>query len=352
VDAGGADRGAGEVAAGAVMAAEHGVRVLLFGPAAEIGAVGAGVHVVDAPVSVAKSRDPARAVRANPDASIVQAARAVAAGEAHALVSAGATGVALAACLFEVKRASGIYRPALALPLPTPARSLPVTLLDVGASAEARPEHLVQFAFMGAAFARAVLEVPRPRVALLSNGEEPERGNTSVVQAHETLARLGALDAASSDRADCLFEFAGNIEGDQVPEGAVDVVVSDGFTGNVALKLIEGVSGTMLAAIRAAALASPRSRLGGALMRPALRAFWEAIDPERQGGAYLLGLRSLGVIAHGRFTRAGFAQAILRAQRGAEDDVVARTHAALQAADALRAAPSRNRVSVRTGGGD
>jgi phosphate acyltransferase len=341
VDAAGADRGAAEVAAGARLAAEHGVRVLLFGPAAEIGAPGEGVEVIDAPISIAKSRDPARAVRATPDASIVKAARAVAAGQAQALVCAGGTGAALAAGLFNIKRASGIYRPALALPLPTPARSLPVTLLDVGANAEARPEHLVQFAFMGAAFAQAVLGVPRPRVALLSSGAEAERGSAGVVRAHEELARIAAFDAARADGPRALFEFTGNIEGNEVPTGAADVVVSDGFTGNVALKLIEGVSGTLLAAIREAALSSLRSRLGGALMRPTLRAFRDVIDPEQQGGAYLLGLRSPGVIPHGRFTRAGFAQAILRAQRAAEDDVVARTHAALAAADALRAAGVR-----------
>jgi glycerol-3-phosphate acyltransferase PlsX len=334
------------------MAAERGVRVLLFGPAAEIGAVGEGVDVIDAPVSIAKSRDPARAVRANPEASIVKAARAVAAGEAQALVCAGGTGAALAACLFNIKRATGIYRPALALPLPTPARSLPVTLLDVGANSEARPEHLVQFAFMGAAFAQAVLGIRHPRVALLSSGEEAQRGSASVVRAHAELARLAALDATRPDRSHTLFEFAGNIEGNEVPAGAVDVVVSDGFTGNVALKLIEGVSGTLLAAVRDAALSSLRSRFGGALMRPTLRAFRDAIDPEQEGGAYLLGLRSPGVIPHGRFTRAGFAHAILRAQRAVEDDMVARTHAALAAADALRAAPERTRIAVGAGGED
>jgi glycerol-3-phosphate acyltransferase PlsX len=323
------------------------VRVLLFGPAAEIGAGVAGVHVVDAPVSIAKSRDPVRTVRTSADASIVQAAQAVAAGEAQALVCAGGTGAALAAGLFNIKRARGIHRPALALPLPTPARALPVTLLDVGANAEARPEHLVQFAFMGAAFAQAVLGIARPRVALLSNGEEERRGTDTVVSAHEQLTRIAAKQGAGGAADTPTFDFVGNIEGGAVPAGVADVVVSDGFTGNIALKLIEGVSGTVLAAIREVALASPRARIGGALMRPALGRFRAAIDPEAQGGAYLLGLRRLGVIPHGRFTRRGFAEAIVRAHRGIEDDVVGRTQAALEAAGALRAAGAQAPLEAR-----
>jgi len=299
-----------------------------------------GVEVVDAPLSIAKEPDPVRAVRTHKEASIVQAARAVAAGEAQALVCAGGTGAALAAGLFNIKRARGIHRPALALPLPTPAREQPVTLLDVGANSEARPEHLVQFAFMGAAFAQAVLGIESPRVALLSNGGEAERGSARVVRAHEELSQLAATPARGDRRSVGLLEFAGNIEGAEVPGGTVDVVVSDGFTGNIALKLTEGVSATVLGAIRDIALSSWRSRLGGLLLRPALREFRATIDPEAQGGAYLLGLRRLGVVPHGRFTRRGFAEAILRAQRGVEDDVVARTHAALEAAGVLRVAPA------------
>jgi glycerol-3-phosphate acyltransferase PlsX len=348
VDANGADLGPREVAAGAAMAAADGVRVLVFGPAEEIGDTAGAAEVIDAPVSIAKSADPARTVRSTPEASIVQAARAVAAGEAGALVSAGGTGAALAASLFNIKRARGIYRPALALPLPTPARARPVTLLDVGANTEVRPEHLVQFAFMGAAFAQAMLGIPRPRVALLSNGEEAQRGSETVLEAHRELARLTG-GSGRKDSAAALLEFIGNIEGGQVPTGAADVVVTDGFTGNIALKLIEGVSGTVLRAIRDAALSSPRSRVGGALMRPALGSFRAAIDPEAQGGAYLLGLRRLGVIPHGRFTHRGFAQAILRANWGAADDLVERTHRTLHAAGALKVSPVPERPGAAAG---
>ena len=157
VDVNGADKGPAEVARGAARAAASGVRVVLFGPAAEIGAVPEGVSVVDAPLSIAKAPDPARAVRANPSSSIVQAVRAVAAGEADALVSGGSTGAALAASLFTFKRAPGVHRPALALLMPIP--GAPFLLLDAGANVEVRPEHLAQFAHMGAAYMEAVLGV-------------------------------------------------------------------------------------------------------------------------------------------------------------------------------------------------
>src|SRR5437763_15783310 len=186
VDAGGADLGPREVAAGAAQAAAHGIGVLLFGAASEIGPVAAGVEVVDAPVSIAKAHDPAFAVRSTPEASIVQATRAVAEGRAQALVSGGSTGAALAAGLFNIRRDRGIYRPALALPLPIPS-ARPVLLLDVGANVACRPEHLVQFAHMGSAFCQAVLGFHKPRVALRSNGEEPGKGTPDRNAGHDLL---------------------------------------------------------------------------------------------------------------------------------------------------------------------
>ena len=334
VDCNGADLGPAEVAAGAVLAATEGVRTILFGSSSELalaaGSIGEGmIEVVDAPLSIAKSPDPASAVRANPDASIVQAARVVAEDRAQALVCAGATGAALAAGLFNIKRARGIHRPALALVLPVPGR--PVTLLDVGANAQARPEHLEQFAFMGVALAQTLLGVERPRVGLLSNGEEAERGSPLVVETH---IRLRArVDAGASG-----FELLGNVEGGDLVSGVADVIVTDGLTGNVALKTMEGVSQTLLRAIREAATSSTRAKLGGLLLTPALRGLREEIDPEGQGGAYLLGLRRLGVVPHGGFQRRGFARAIVRAHRGASDDLSGRTHAALDHAGALRRA--------------
>jgi glycerol-3-phosphate acyltransferase PlsX len=330
VDANGADLGALEVAAGAAAAAERGTRVLLFGPAAEIGSVPSGVEVVDAPVSIAKAADPALAVRSTPDASIVRAVKAVAAGEADALVSGGSTGAAIAAGVFNIKRAPGIYRPALARPMPIP--GAPILLLDVGANLSARPEHLVQFAVMGAAMSRAVLGVARPRVALLSNGEEASKGTEEVVAAHEQLA---ARTPTVGD-----LEFVGNVEGTQVTTGAADVIVTDGFTGNIALKLLEGTSGTILGAVREAATSTPRAKLGGMLLRPALRRFRDEIDPEGAGGAYMLGLRRVGIVAHGRFTRRGFSQAIGVAERAVRERAVERTHELLESVGALRSAPA------------
>jgi phosphate acyltransferase len=336
VDANGADLGVSEVAAGAAIAAEQGVRVVLFGPAGELGDAPDGVEIIDAPVSIAKAPDPVRASRSTPDASIVQAVRAVAEGRADAFVSGGSTGPALAAGLFNIKRAPGIHRPALAITVPVPDE--PVTIVDVGANTEVRPEHLVQFGFMGAALAQTVLGVERPRVGLLSNGEEPTKGTPIVVEAHAAL-RDRLAEGGS-------FDFVGNVEGNEVTEGKADVVVTDGFTGNVALKLMEGVSERTLRAIRDVAMSSRRAKAGGLLLRPALLEFREVIDPESAGGAYLLGLRKLGVVPHGRFTRYGISQAILLAARGVRGDIVERTHAALQAAHALRESPLSESTST------
>jgi glycerol-3-phosphate acyltransferase PlsX len=323
VDANGADRGPAEVARGAALAAAAGTRVVLFGPAAELGEPSERVEIVDAPVSIAKDPDPARAVRRAPDASIVRATEAVAAGRADALVSGGSTGAALAAALFRFKRAPGVHRPALAIVVPVPGK--PFLLLDAGANVEVRPEHLVQFAHMGAAFMEVVLGVDRPRVALLSNGEEASKGPEVVVAAHAALrGRPGELN------------FAGNVEGFAIGTGVADVIVADGFAGNVALKVMEGTSAALLGAIRGAAMSTARSRLGGLLLRPALRGLRDEIDPEEQGGAVLLGLRRLGVVPHGSFGARGFARAIEVAARGVRLDVAGRTHDRLAAAGALR----------------
>jgi glycerol-3-phosphate acyltransferase PlsX len=323
VDANGADKGPAEVARGAALAAAAGTRVLLFGPVESLGSVPEGVEVVDAPVSIAKEPDPARAVRRTPDASIVRAVDAVADGRADALVSGGSTGAALAAALFRFKRAPGVHRPALALVVPVP--KTPFLLLDAGANVEVRPEHLVQFAHMGAAFMEVVMGVARPRVALLSNGEEASKGPEVVVAAHEALrANPGELN------------FVGNVEGFAVGTGAADVIVADGYAGNVALKVMEGTSAALLGAVRGAATSSTRAKLGGLLLRPALRGLRDEIDPEEAGGAVLLGLRRMGVVPHGSFGARGFARAIEVAARGVRLDVAGRTHDRLEGAGALR----------------
>jgi glycerol-3-phosphate acyltransferase PlsX len=319
-----------EVARGAARAAAGGIRVILFGPAAAIGAVADGVEVVDAPVSIAKDPDPARAVRSNPSSSIVQAVRAVAGGDADALVSGGSTGAALAASLFTFKRARGVHRPALALIVPVP--GAPFLLLDAGANVEVRPEHLVQFAHMGAAFMEAVMGISSPRVALLSNGTEASKGPETVLAAHGALAGMPG--------------FIGNVEGFAIGTGVADVIVADGFTGNVALKVMEGTSAALLGAVRGAAMTSLRSKLGGLLLRPALRGLRSEIDPEEQGGAVLLGLRKLVVVPHGSFGERGFARAIEVAARGVREDVAGRTHERLAAAGALRRAEGASEAAA------
>ena len=189
-------------------------------------------------------------------------------------------------------------------------------LLDAGANADARPEHLLQFGHMGAIFAREILGLDAPDVRLLSIGEEPEKGNQLTLDAH-------ALLAATELR------FGGNVESRDLLAGAAEVVVCDGFTGNIALKLLEGTIRTVLDSLRAEISATPRGKLGGLLIRPAARRLRERLDPDTYGGAYLLGLRGLSVIAHGNSSSAAIANAIRLAARGVEHDVVGRLAARL-----------------------
>ena len=250
------------------------------------------------------------AVRAKPDSSLVRAARAVADGEADAVVSAGNTGAMLAASLLHIRRLPGVYRPAIAIVIPTKVgRSV---LIDAGANADGRPEHLLQFAHMGAVFAEEILEIRDPEVRLLSIGEEPEKGNQLTLEAHELLRGADHL------------RFGGNTEGRTLLEGDADVIVTDGFTGNVALKTLEGTVKSLLDALRSELESSTRGKLGGALIRPAARGLRARLDPETYGGGYLLGLNGLVVIAHGSSSRVAIANAIRLAARGVEHRVVER----------------------------
>jgi glycerol-3-phosphate acyltransferase PlsX len=322
VDANGADAGPAAVAEGARLSGE---RVLLFGPASELGDVGPLIQVVDAPIGIGGDEEPVRAVRSKPEASIVQASRAVADGEAEALVSAGSTGPTLAAATLAVKRIRGVHRPALAALLPVPGGS--VLLLDAGANVEVRPEHLVQFAYMGSAFMEHVCGVERPRVGLLSVGREPGKGTPDVIEAR------GRLESGP-------LNFLGNVEGFDLPDTTVDVVVTDGFTGNVALKAMEGTSRVVRDAIRDAVRSGPISTVGGLLIRGSVARLRERLDPERVGGAILLGLRRPVVVGHGSFGPEGIASAIRMARRAVDEQMVERTAAALDAGGAMRSAPA------------
>jgi glycerol-3-phosphate acyltransferase PlsX len=306
VDAMGGDSAPDEIVAGAHAAATDGVEVVLFGaPGIDTG----GLELVETSQVIEMHEKPAEAVRAKPDSSLVAAHVAVAEGRAGAVLSAGNTGAMLAAGLLHLRRVPGVQRPAIAVPIPT--EKGPSVLLDSGANADARAEHLLQFAHMGTIFAAEILEIERPEVRLLSIGEEPEKGNQLTLEAHALLA-TSELD------------FAGNTESRDLLAGAADVIVCDGFTGNIALKLLEGTIKTVLDALRAEIEATPRGKLGGLLIRPAARRLRHRLDPDTYGGAYLLGLRGLSVIAHGNSSRTAIANAIRLAARGVEHDVVGR----------------------------
>jgi len=311
VDAMGGDRAPDEIVAGALDAERQGATPILVGPA---GLDTGGLELIEASETIAMDEKPADAVRGKPDSSLVVACLAVSEGRAEAVVSAGNTGAMLAAGLLHLRRLPGVMRPAIAVPIPT--QNGPSVLLDCGANADARPEHLLQFAHMGSVFAEEILDLADPEVRLLSIGEEPEKGNQLTLEAHALLGESG-------------LNFVGNAESRDLLAGAADVVVCDGFTGNVALKLLEGTIRTLLDALRTEVSATPHGRLGALLIRPAARRLRKRLDPETYGGGYLLGLRGLAVIAHGNSSRRAIANAILLATRGVEHDVVGRLAARL-----------------------
>jgi phosphate acyltransferase len=325
LDGHGAEQGYDVLAEGARRAAADGIALRVFGPAAELGLDGVeGIEVVPTTEWISNQDDPVPAVRAMLEASVVRAAADVAEGRSSAVVSAGSTGAAMAAATFGLRRLKGVQRPALAAQLPVPGG--PVLFLDVGANTEVRAQHLVQFAFLGAAFSAAVLGVERPRVGLLSVGEESGKGREEVVDAHVLLSEAGSID------------FRGNVEGGDITAGAADVVVTDGFTGNVALKLMEGTARSVAGAIRDAARSNPLAAAGGLLMRPALGGVRRRLHPDSTGGAILLGLRSIAVVAHGSAGADGVANAVRLAARSVEVDAIRRTAALLAEGGATRGA--------------
>lgn len=312
LDGFGAEQGFEVLAQGARAAAADGIRLRVFGPPEELELEGvAGVEVVPTSEWIGNEEDPVAAVRAKKEASVVRAAADVAAGRSAAVVSCGSTGATMAAATFGLKRMKGVQRPALAVQLPVPGK--PVLFLDVGANVEVRAQHLVQFAFLGAAFSAAVLGVARPRVGLLSVGEEAGKGREEVVAAYEVLSSAAGID------------FIGNVEGRDLPAAAADVVVTDGFTGNVSLKLMEGTAKAVTSAIRGAARSNPLAALGGLLMRPALGGLRRELHPDTTGGAVLLGLRRIAVVGHGSSGADGIANAVRLASRCVEVDAVGRT---------------------------
>jgi glycerol-3-phosphate acyltransferase PlsX len=330
LDGRGADRGPEAIVAGARAAAADGIDLRVFGRADELAELDDHdrITVVPAADEITNHEEPVAAVRSKAGASVVMAARDVAEGRSDALASAGSTGATMTAALFALRRQHGVRRPALALQLMVPGRPGPPTLLlDVGANTDARAGDLVQFAYLGAAFSEAVLAVERPRVALLSVGEEQKKGSQVVVDAHTVLA----ADSSAID-------FRGNVEGRDLLTGAADVIVTDGFTGNVALKTMEGTASAVAGAVGSAARSGPLAAFGGLLLRPALGGLRRQMDPDTTGGAILLGLRGVAVVGHGSSGPEGIANAVRLAARGAEERSVQRTGELLERSGATRSA--------------
>jgi glycerol-3-phosphate acyltransferase PlsX len=322
VDAMGGDQAPEEIVAGALVARSDTVEPVLFGRREVIEPLAEGLEIVHADDIVAMDEKPSDAAREKRASSMFAACRAVGAGDAKAVVSAGNTGAMLAAGLLEIRRLPDVHRPAIAVPLPSVGGTS--VLIDAGANADARPEHLVQFGHMGSVFAEEILGIADPTVALLSIGEEPEKGNRLVRETHPL------LEASHLD-------FVGNVEGRELLAHAADVVVCDGFTGNMALKLMEGTIKTLLDELRKEIEESARGKLGGLLIRPAARGLRKRLDPDTYGGAYLLGLRGLVVIAHGSSSRTAIANAITLGAQGAAGNVVERVAAQLE--EEVAAAP-------------
>jgi glycerol-3-phosphate acyltransferase PlsX len=279
----GGDRAPGEILAGALQAAELGIPVLLVGPE---GLEGAG----DLPLMVASQviemdDDPAKSVRTKRDSTLVRAAEAVRDGKASAMISAGNTGATMASALLRMGRIAGVARPAIATPVPVPGKH-PTVLLDAGANAEVQAEWMVQFAIMGSVYATQRYGVENPRVGLLSIGEEPGKGDQLRKDAWELLSAASGIN------------FIGNVEGRDLMTGEVDVVVTDGFTGNVTLKTLEGTLKAVIGQLFEA-FAQPEYKEAAKALLPALMPMYSAYDPDEVGGAILLGVDGVCIISHG-----------------------------------------------------
>lgn len=286
----------------AALAADPELEVLVAGAAPVVEPFAASHDRARALVTtevIAMSEHPASAVRVKKDASIVRAAAAVRAGEADGLFSAGSTGAVLTAATFGVGRIKGIKRPALSLPFPG-ISGKPTVFLDMGANADVKPEVLVQFAHMGCAYSRAILGVDEPRVGLLCNGSEDTKGSEMALAYH------AALEAG-----DC--GFAGNAEGTDLLAGTFDVIVADGFTGNVALKSIEGTGKFVIKRLKAAMGASLGNKIGMALLAKSLKSLAAEMSGDEYGGAILLGLRAPVVKGHGATSARAVCQGTLAA---------------------------------------
>jgi len=320
VDVMGGDRAPDEVLAGihAALADDPALEVIITGPESVVAPAAAASPRLRAHATtqiIEMDEHPANAVRTKKDSSIVVGCRLVRDGEADAFFSAGSTGACMAAATLVMGRIPGVMRPAIAAVLPT--GTTPVVLLDVGANSDCKPEHIVQFAHMGSAYARVALEIREPRIGLLNIGEEPTKGSQLAQDAHALMAQGVA-------------GFIGNIEGRDLTSGKADVIVTDGFTGNVALKLLEGVSKTLFGQVTDAMTSTALTTAAAALMKPAFTRLKARLDPDTYGGAPLLGVNGVCIIGHGSSGSRAVGNAIAVAARSVRGDLTSRTAQALR----------------------
>jgi phosphate acyltransferase len=322
VDAMGGDKAPDEIVTGARQAADElGVPILLVGRPEELGDTG-GIEVLPASEVIAMDADPAKSVRRLKDSSLVRAAEAVRDGKASAMVSAGNTGATMGSALLRMGRIRGVARPAIATPIPVPGSDRPTVLLDAGANAECLAEWLVQFALMGSVFVRRRYGIEAPRVGLLSIGEEASKGSPLVKETHALLAD-GAVEGVGAT-------FVGNVEGRDLMGDEVDVVVTDGFTGNVALKTLEGGLRSIVNALFGVFATNDETRAAADVLLPALLPLAEQLEPDNTGGAMLLGVDGVCIISHGSSSATAVVNAVRVASEMVEADLVGALAAAIR----------------------
>ncbi|MGA1156471.1 MAG: phosphate acyltransferase PlsX [Ilumatobacteraceae bacterium] len=314
VDALGGDRAPQEVLAGVRDAVALGIPVVLVGPP-DLEDRG-DLPLIPATEFIAMDDDPGKSVRTKKDSTLVRAAEAVRDGKASAMISAGNTGATMASALLRMGRIKGVSRPAIATPIPVPGGT-PTVLLDAGANAEVQADWLVQFAQMGSVYAEYRYGISSPRVGLLSIGEEPGKGDSLRKEAYELLSVAPGID------------FIGNVEGRDVMSDAVDVVVTDGFTGNVVLKTLEGGMKTLVRALMDAFSSKPEYKEHADVLLPALLPLYESVDPDTTGGAILLGVDGVCIISHGSSSARAIVNGIKVAADMVERDIVGRIRAAI-----------------------
>lgn len=324
LDAMGGDRAPGEIVAGARQAVEElGVEVLLCGTEAEVracfddGALSAGIELLATTEVIGMTDDPASSVRTRKDSSLVRCAQAVKEGRADAMVGAGNTGATMAAALFAFGRIKGVARPAIGVPIPVPGGAHPQLLVDGGATVDCAPEWLEQFARLGGEYARLRFGVEAPTIGLLSNGEEPGKGDELRKKAYALLQDLPG--------------FVGNVEGRDFLNPEVDVVVTDGFTGNVALKTLEGAMKRIALLVFSVLDSTPEAREVAPVITPLLLDAASVLDPDATGGAMLLGLDGVCIISHGSSSARAIVNAVRVARDAVEQDHIGRLKAAVGA---------------------